>query len=861
MALTNYNELSADVYTKELFNLLKQVEGAKTDIYLDTKNIPTIGIGFNISNAELRGRVLAMFGLDIGGNFLNYATDAEKATEQDYIQRITNLINHIYSNNSTATITTLQDNLNAIMDERYNKLSLANQALTQNFFGFNDNSDTGDMRTIFDSILPTYEQKVTDWLAGIPSSKERIVLTSLAYNQDDNKPLLKPGGKLWNAISSGDRAEAWYEIRYNENGGDHSQASRRYLESQMFGLYGDHSTMTSDEIDKENLDVYRMYTAHKTDIATYDNKYGVTGTSQDSHGNTPMQNAIAESGAAGVGQMYTIISDALQPAATYLSDKYGQGQYFDYLHIFVGENTGNIINRATDTSGDLIIGDIGNDKLIGGSGNDILIGGKGSDILIGGAGTDTYVFNTGDGADTIIDSDGLGKILENGVQLTAQTATFQGNNTWVDGSTQYQYDPNKNTLTITTGSDTITIDNFDHLALFKAMEDATNGYLGIHLANQVTLTAGTHPFTGVPTNQMADVPQGTLQTITVAVAAVSNTAQTLTLQLSNTAAALWKLITGADTLSFAPDGTVQITIQPGQSSVSLALVDTSGNTQPDTAQLTASLTDANGNVTTSNNLAVTFDHPNPNAGNTYNNIVGTTLVDNTNGTTYTKFFTDGANDRIVGTSGQDSIEGLTLGDNLIIGNGGQDILIAGNGNNQIYANTQVDLATALFQQKTTTASGQKGSFLAVGDGNNTIVGGNGNDDIFTGAGSNTLVLGNGANIVQGGVEASNAATNWSTTTTPVYPYNTSYNGISAGSAPFTAPANYLGNYYGPNPVGLGNDTIFGGTGNSVYWLSNGDNWLDAGGGNEAMYAVLFGRKKCEAANDAAYKILVGRSAV
>jgi hypothetical protein len=28
-----------------------------------------------------------------------------------------------------------------------------------------------------------------------------------------------------------------------------------------------------------------------------------------------------------------------------------------------------------------------------------------------------------------------------------------------------------------------------------------------------------------------------------------------------------------------------------------------------------------------------------------------------------------------------------------------------------------------------------------------------------------------------------------------------------------------------------------------------------------MYAVLFGRKKCEAANDAAYKILVGRSAV
>jgi Ca2+-binding RTX toxin-like protein len=848
-------------YKATLFNLLKDVEGAKTDIYLDTKNIPTIGIGFNIKdNTQLRDDVFAMFGLGVAGSaFRDGLTSSEKLIEDAYIQRITNLVDHSYPDHSAATITALQDNLNAIMDERYNKLSPDNQALTQNFFGFDPNTGTGDMRTIFDSIIPSFETSVDTWLAGIPPSREKAALVSMAFG--GTKPLgISGAGKLWSAINSGDRADAWFEIRYNSNGGDHTQAKRRYLESQMFGLYGDHSTMTSDEIDKENLDVYRMYTAHKTDIATYDNKYGVTGTSQDSHGNTPMQNAIAESGAAGVGQMYTIISDALQPAATYLSDKYGQGQFFDYLHIFVGENTGSIINRATDTSGDLIIGDVGSDTLTGGTGNDVLIAGKGNDTLKGGAGTDTYVLNTGDGADTITDSDGLGKILENGVQLTAQTATFQGNNTWVDGSTQYQYDPNKNTLTITTGSDTITIDNFDHLALFKAMEDATNGYLGIHLANQVTLTAGTHPLTGVPTNQMADVPQGTLQTITVAVAAVSNTAQTLTLQLSNTAAALWKLITGADTLSFAPDGTVQVTIQPGQSSVSLALVDTSGNTQPDTATLTASLTDANGNVTTSNNLAVTFDHPNPNAGNTYNNIVGTTIVDNTNGTTYTKFLTDGANDRIVGTSGQDSIEGLTLGDNLIIGNGGQDIIIAGNGNNQIYANTQVDLATALFQQKTTTASGQKGSFLAVGDGNNTIVGGNGNDDIFTGTGSNTLVLGNGANIVQGGVEASNAATNWSTTTTPVYPYNTSYNGISAGSAPFTAPANYLGNYYGPNPVGLGNDTIFGGTGNSVYWLSNSDNWLDAGGGNEAMYAVLFGRKKCEAANDAAYKILVERRA-
>jgi len=70
---------------------------------------------------------------------------------------------------------------------------------------------------------------------------------------------------------------------------------------------------------------------------------------------------------------------------------------------------------------------------------------------------------------------------------------------------------------------------------------------------------------------------------------------------------------------------------------------------------------------------------------------------------------------------------------------------------------------------------------------------------------------------------------------------------------------------------MGNDTIYGGTGNSSYTLSNGTNWLDAGGGNDFIQAgigsntiyggagapdgnliynpVLFGRERCDAAND------------
>lgn len=47
MALT-YTELTLEMYNKDLFNLLKNVEGAKKNAYLDTAGLPTIGIGFNI---------------------------------------------------------------------------------------------------------------------------------------------------------------------------------------------------------------------------------------------------------------------------------------------------------------------------------------------------------------------------------------------------------------------------------------------------------------------------------------------------------------------------------------------------------------------------------------------------------------------------------------------------------------------------------------------------------------------------------------------------------------------------------------------------------------------------------------------
>ncbi len=67
---------------------------------------------------------------------------------------------------------------------------------------------------------------------------------------------------------------------------------------------------------------------------------------------------------------------------------------------------------------------------IGGAGDDTLEGGKGNDLLQGGAGHDSYVFQGGDGVDVIEDSDGLGRILYAGIELTGGAAVVEPGSVW-----------------------------------------------------------------------------------------------------------------------------------------------------------------------------------------------------------------------------------------------------------------------------------------------------------------------------------------------------------------------------------------------------------------------------------------------
>lgn len=232
-----------------------------------------------------------------------------------------------------------------------------------------------------------YENRVNNRLGiTLPPSQERIALFSMVYNgrlQDytDIPTAPRIETELKNALSSGDRAEAWYVIRYLGSYAKNpiyanGYAKRAYYEAEIFSLYDTNDTAAGKD---EALQVYRMYTAHRDTILQYEATYG---------------NQIANA-----NNDYHLTSDAekvrtlqaeLTSVATILTNQYGQGQTFNPLNIQVSSSNAPVLlgedtTTCTGYKEDLLIGsDDRNDIIDGQDGNDLLSGGDGNDFLLGG---------------------------------------------------------------------------------------------------------------------------------------------------------------------------------------------------------------------------------------------------------------------------------------------------------------------------------------------------------------------------------------------------------------------------------------------------------------------------------------------
>lgn len=255
-----------------------------------------------------------------------------------------------------------------------------------------------------DVVDDRYEPIVTARLAQfgivLPDSRERAALVSLAYAN----PTKLLGDKLMSAIASGNRAEAWYEIRYQSNGEGpatvEGTATRRFYESGLFGLYGEGVTIG----DSGAKAVFRMYTEHREVITAYESRFGQNGMSGD---------RVLEANSR-YGLQVGYWSQESQSARTFLLDNYAQFNGAPLLidgEVLVGRD----LQRDTfdlqpvsipgvpahvfDLSkNDLMLGEGGDDFLRGRGGVDVLYGGAGDDRLVGDAGND-YLFG-GAGFDT-----------------------------------------------------------------------------------------------------------------------------------------------------------------------------------------------------------------------------------------------------------------------------------------------------------------------------------------------------------------------------------------------------------------------------------------------------------------------------
>jgi GH24 family phage-related lysozyme (muramidase) len=312
----------------------------------------------------------------------------------------------------------------------------------------------------------------------MPLSDERVAMVSLTYNRGAGALMGDPARNVpehpvMGAIRDGDRAEAWFQMRYNCWGSAGEQfegglRKRRFAESQVFGLYDDPANVTPEEA----RGVARMYQLHRDEIGSVESRHGVT-----AEGEQATRNRIADANrdypalVRDYGRVQTI-AEALGPAHETLlrqarTDHPDIADRLTTANIPVGRihtdpdrelrtnaevdqdaetmrnqrnppRAGTIVaisreqrnsttqdedpdHAATIDSRRMTRGNNprevdSNDLLIGNGGDDTLRAHRGNDVLIGGSGRDRMEGGIGhdtyvaNAGDTVMDNDGRGEL-------------------------------------------------------------------------------------------------------------------------------------------------------------------------------------------------------------------------------------------------------------------------------------------------------------------------------------------------------------------------------------------------------------------------------------------------------------------
>jgi Ca2+-binding RTX toxin-like protein len=199
----------------------------------------------------------------------------------------------------------------------------------------------------------------------------------------------------------------------------------------------------------------------------------------------------------------------------------------------------------------------------------------------------------------------------------------------------------------------------------------------------------------------------------------------------------------------------------------------------------------------------------------------------------------GGNDQLEGGAGQDYLAG-GAGDDTLVGGTDSDVLLGGTDNDTLYGGAQVaDLAAAILAFETQTGSGMRGDWLSGAEGTDTLVGEAG-DDVLLGGEGEDLLIGGGGNDNLYGDRNGNANISWSMTrsVTTQAGQATYFTAFTQGDAveAMVGAADVIYGGAGEDWIygGQGNDILLAGADNDVVYGEDGSDVILGQGGNDVL---------------------------
>ena len=465
---------------------LIDVEGVKPSLYDDGSHIPTIGIGYNLKVQPVLDAVVKAIGLDPAG--LNKQEQQELKL---YTDRITKQLTSFNPKNKNSQISVLSSNLNTIITDVHNDKVLPapfkkNVSLS---FSFKSRQDAiALLDTVYKNL--GFEGAVSSALgsSNFNDSLERVAILSLKYNGVTFNTLLGD-------IKKGDRAEAWYVIRYALDATNNSAikksynpknangvATRRDYESDLFGLYNDNPFLTPSLVTNVEADqVFNMVLCHEASLfqsvipvkgePSFNNQYSVNPDDKVDDANNKYKDDIRViTTAAHITPLESNfevhdLTDDFAPAANYLlTDAHATSVGNVLVYNQPGSQTQNTIDLtkyATVPVAVFLQNDGSTNQTIRMNAASDLIYSKANNTIMLGQGVDQLTLQ---GSTDTVDATGL-NTAESAKNLPIDTITFGGQSIagTIPQSGVYNdatYTLSGTTLTVKSGSDTLTIKGF-----------------------------------------------------------------------------------------------------------------------------------------------------------------------------------------------------------------------------------------------------------------------------------------------------------------------------------------------------------------------------------------------------------------